>query len=459
MKKTIIKSVSILLVFLLTFSVSVSADTSKSYTIVSPYEDVIWSGDGAWSAYKGNLHTHSTISDASVDNYDMIMEYYRQGFDFLAMTDHAVTGKEWNEVPNSIPLYWYQYIIGNKVTYLTDEEYEAVTTGTYPVDGVARGYGMTCVAGGNELNGLTITKDHVNGMFMPTYAGNNYLGFENDYEGAVSLCDYYGGISFINHPGDRINSAGNRAACSDPDTVNYIADILLRYDSCIGMEVFNELNHTTPYDRDLWDNLLMTCLPYGKNVIAFSNSDAHTLDRVDATFSVFMMEENTVENIKETMQSGSFFCVTRCLREDPDKFGPDTELDAANQGLAYPMFNNISVDGHKITVSFNEANNLMWVANGNVIAEVDYEQTSDYNTYTIDLDTIEGSEDFLYVRCQLIGEGGVTLTQAFTIDDGTEPLTYERDESFSAVLTRIGRQILGLRIFVLFKLIIDKIFG
>ncbi len=66
---------------------------SGEYTIVSPYKDVVWSGDGAWGAYKGNLHTHSFVSDAEVDYRDMIIEYYDQGFDFLAMTDHGVTGK------------------------------------------------------------------------------------------------------------------------------------------------------------------------------------------------------------------------------------------------------------------------------------------------------------------------------------------------------------------------------
>lgn len=434
------------------FGIIANAST-KEYTIKSPYEEVIWEGDNAWGAYKGNLHTHSFVSDAQVDYRDMILEYYNQGYDFLAMTEHGVTGKEWNEKPTELPLYAYQKIVGNNVHYFTDEEYAALQDGTFQVDGEERGYGMVCVPGGNELNALTITKDHVNGIFLPANAGDNYLGYENDYEGAVRLADHYGAVSFINHPGDWLDSNTDRANCSDPEKIAYISDILLRYDSCYGIEVFNEHNGTTGYDRDTFDNLLMYCLPYGKTVIGFSNGDTHYIRDVDSSFSVFMMEENNLDNIKKTMGNGAFFMVTRVIRADTEKFGPDEALDARDTDIPYPTYSNIKVDGHKITISFKDAYNVKWVANGNVIASEDFEQTSEENTYTIDLDTIEGSEDFLYVRCQLLGEGGISLTQAFVIDDGTEPLTYERDNSASAVMGRLMRQFFSLRIFVLIKLI------
>ncbi|MBR5772158.1 MAG: hypothetical protein IKY00_02980, partial [Clostridia bacterium] len=313
MKRKLVKLISLAMVITVLFSVCAGAAASaeKDYKIVSPYQDVVWSGDNAWGAYKGNLHTHSFVSDAQVDYRDMILEYYKQGFDFLAMTDHGVTGKPWNEKPTEIPLYIYQRIIGNTVHYFTDEEYNALLDGSFPVDGQARGRGMTCITGGNELNALTITKDHVNAIFLPENAGDNYLGYENDYEGAVRLADHYGALSFINHPGDWLNSNSDRANCSDPEKIAYFADILLRYDSCLGMEVFNEHNGTTGYDRDTWDNLLMVCLPYGKRIIGFSNGDTHYIRDVDSSYSVFMMESNTPENVKKTMQSGAFFAVTR----------------------------------------------------------------------------------------------------------------------------------------------------
>lgn len=451
MKKVL--SIVLAVVFMLSMLV-IPSFAAKDYTIVSPYKDVVWSGENAWGAYKGNLHTHSTVSDATMDYNEMVINHYNQGYDFLAMTEHGVTGKAWNEKPTILPLYLYQFIAGNKMTKLTDEEFEGITSGTYPVDGQARGYGMTCVTGGNELNALTITKCHVNGMFLPEHKGDNYLGFENDHEGAVKLADKAGGLSFINHPGDWLQSKYDISTVYDPANVHYFSDILLKYDSCLGMEVFNERNGVTPYDRDLWDNILMECLPYGKNVIGFSNNDAHEYNHIDSSFSVFMMKENTVENIKETMQSGAFFCVTRIIRAN-EKYGPAEDLRAVNSELPYPEFTQLTVDGHKVTVKAKNCYNIQWVADGNVIASKDIEESANETTYVLDLDTIDGAEDFMYIRCQLLGEGGCTLSQALVIDDGTAPIKYVPDTSAKAKLQNFWHKFISLRVPVLIKFLVD----
>lgn len=438
----------------LVFSSSAAAD----YRIVSPYADVVWDGANAWGAYKGNLHTHSTFSDAEMDLNEMILDHYNQGFDFLAMTDHGVTGTPWNEAPARLPLYWYQFLLGYKQTPLTDEEFAAVQDGSYPVEGgAARGKGMVCVTGGNELNALTITKCHVNGMFLPEHVGDNYLGYENDHEGAVRLADEAGGVSFINHPGDWLHSNGDISRVSDPANVHYYSEILLKYDSCLGMEVFNERNHTTPYDRILWDNVLMECLPYGKTVIGYSNNDAHFHSHVDSSYSVFMMPENTVENIKETMHSGAFFCVTRELRNN-DLIGPAKEFDVRYNDAPIPAFHELTVDGHKVTVRANNCTELQWIANGKVIAHQTMEQSETETTYVLDLDTIDGAEKFLYIRCELFGEGGATISQALRIDNGTQPKTYTPDTSKEAKRAAVWHKITSLRLFVLFRLIVDELF-
>lgn len=428
----------------------------KDYIINSPYADVIWSGDNAWKQYKGNLHTHSTISDATVDNKSMILAYYNHGYDFLAMTDHGVTGKEWDKKPNAIPLYLYQHFIGNKTTKLSEEEYSDVKSGKFPVNGIPRGYGMTCVPGGNELNALTITKDHVNAIFLPSKAGNNYLGYENDYEGAVRLANHYGAISFINHPGDWLNSNKNRYNVHNPEKIAYFADILLRYESCLGTEVFNEHNGTTGYDRETWDNLLMACLPYGKNIIGFSNGDTHSLKEVDSSFCVYMMQDNNLENIRETMKNGASFAVTRVIRKDTEKFGPDEDLDERDCNISYPTFNNIHVKGHKISVSYSDTYNIKWIANGKIILDENISD-SQINTTEINLDDIEGNDEFLYIRCQIIGKGGITLTQAFPITDDTKPLIYKRNNSLNSIFKRIVRQFLGTRNVVIIKTLFDSI--
>lgn len=391
----------------------------SDYTIVSPYENVVWEGDGAWGAYKGTLHSHTTYSDADVDLATMVKAYYEKGFDFLANADHGVTGVEWNKAPKYPILYNYQYILGNKLTTLTDEEYEGIITGTYN----NRGKKMTCVVGANELNDLTLTKCHVNGYFLPEGVGTGFRGGENAYEAAVKFTQDNGGISHINHPGDWLESNSNPEAVNTPENVAYFSNLVLKYDSCYGIEIFNEDNGTTGYDRVLWDNMLMYTLPYGKTVIGYANTDAHDVNNIDTSFMTFMMEENDVDHIRETMENGAFFSTTRSLRANEFNIGPVNPIDAANTDLAYPMFTKVEVDGHKITVEATDAETIQWIANGKVICS---DSMTD-GEFTLDLDTIDGAEDFLYVRAEILSEGGMTATQALTIDNGEAPIEFNEE--------------------------------
>lgn len=410
-----------------------ASEESNDYVINSPYSEVIWEGDDAWGAYKGTLHSHSTYSDADVDLATMVKAYYNQDYDFLANSDHGVTGVEWNRAPKKVLLYSYQKLLGNTVAHLTDEEYEGIITGTYPLyDGTVRGEKMTCVVGANELNNMTLTKSHVNAFFLPEDVGNGYGGWENGYEDAVKFTEKHGGLSIINHPGDWLESKDDISRVSDPKNIKYFGDILLKYDSCLGIEVFNENNSVTRFDRILWDNLLMYTLPYGKNIIGFSNTDAHTVENVDSSFNIYMMEENDVENIKETMQTGASFMVTRCLADGNDIIGPEEGFDVRNSGLPYPVFTKVQVDGHKITVTAEDADTVQFIANGEVI----FKSEIGSDEVTLDLDTIEGAEDFQYVRAEVFGEGGICLTQALVIDD--EPTQdFEQDKGILPFINKV----------------------
>ena len=406
--------------------IGASAAETADYTIINPYQEVIWTGENAWGAYKGTLHTHTTYSDAEDTLPVMTKEYYNQDYDFVAVSDHGITGVDWDKAPDTQLLYTYQWIIDNPYEHLTTSEYISIQKGTYPLyDGTIRNKGMLPVLGANEFNHFSLTKNHVNGYFLPGTTGSGYAGAENErgFEQVIKYIDEQGGLSHINHPGDWLNSNANPDIVNDPESIKFFGDLILKYDSLLGTEVFNERNGTTGYDRILWDNLLMYCLPYGKNVIGFSNTDAHWTSTVDSSFGVFMMEENTVENVKKTMQSGASFMITRKIR--PNKWiGPSEEIDVMNQGLPYPMFTNIVVDGHKISVNATDSDRIQWIANGKVVKD----GPINAENLTIDLDSIEGSENFQYVRAELYGEGGLTLTQAFVIDDGSEDLEFVAEE-------------------------------
>lgn len=420
-----------------------AAGSTADYKIVSPYEDVVWSGENAWGAYKGSLHSHTTYSDADDTLPVMVKASYEQGYDFLAISDHGITGVEWNKAPAIQPLYLYQYIIDNPYEHLTDEEYEAITNGTYN----NRGKKMTAVLGANEFNNLSLTKNHVNGYFLASDKGNGFPGAENElgYEQAIKYIDDNGGLSHINHPGDWLASNSNPDIVNDPEKIKFFGDLILKYDSCLGTEVFNERNGTTGYDRILWDNLLMYCLPYGKNVIGFSNTDAHHTGTIDTSYSIFMMKENNVENIKETMQSGAFFGITRILRPN-DKIGPyKEEINVCNTDIPAPMFTSLIVDGHKITVTAKESSTVQFIANGDVIKSCEIGS----NPVTLDLDTIEGAEKFEYVRVELFGEGGLCISQALVIDDGSEPLKPEAEES--DIVSTLWNLFRGTKLFTIFS--------
>lgn len=416
-----------IVILVLACSAGFISSAQSDYLIVSPYKDVVWSGDNAWGAYRGTLHTHTTYSDAQIDLASMIKEYYRLGYDFVANADHAVTGIEWNKTPAEQPIYLYQRIIGKKIAHLTDEEFIGMTNGTYE----NRGKKMTCVVGANELNNLSLSKNHVNGYFLPSNVGNGFGGIENEagFEKAIKFVEKNGGLSHINHPGDWIESNKNPQAVNDPKNIKLFGDLLLKYDSCLGIEALNENNGTEGYTRVLWDNLLMYCLPYGKNVLGFGNTDAHELRECDSSFNVFMMEENNVDNIKKTMQSGAFFAVTRALRANDFEIGPKEAFDVrGKEDIKYPMFTSLTVDGHKITASAADAKEIQWIANGKVIKKLQIGT----EPVVLDFDTIEGAKDFAYVRAEILGDGGLCMSQAFVIDNGTAPkdFTQTKDANY-----------------------------
>lgn len=439
MKRRTLKAVSLLLSFSLicplTFissAVYSLADTqgSKDYTIISPYEDINWD---TWGTYKTNLHTHSKASDGKFEIPEMVEEYYAQGFDVLAMTDHGVVNQGWNKDPEPVPIISY-YAILKKPKILSQERYQQITTGSD-----RGGRGMTDIPKGIEMNAAVITKSHVNGFFAGY--GQNMWGRERDYETAVAGTEAAGGVSFINHPGDLIDSPGDITKAQNPRNVKKYADIMKKYPSCLGIEIFNKTNNRTKHDRVLWDCILQSVIPTGRNVWGFSNSDAHYIDDVDTSFEVFKMPENNVDNVRTAMERGTFFAISRYPKyELPDDFQP--------QGK-YPMVSRIEIDeeNDSITIEGTDYNTIQWVANGNIIAQGNSIDLNDY-------------EDIItcYVRAQLLGDGGVCLTQPFIVDDGNmQPLPEEPPNAIIEFIYDVLDAIKSTRIYNLFDFLIDEL--
>ncbi|MBO5944177.1 MAG: hypothetical protein J6Q50_02635 [Clostridia bacterium] len=431
MKRNILKVLSLVMVLSMLFCImQVSVSAKTTYKITNPYESVTHLLGNDDNHYKTNLHTHSTYSDATIPLTEMVKEHYNQDFDILGIADHGVVGEEWNVQPTLIPLYQYNPLIGNKQAHFTTEEYESILAGTYS-DGTARTKtnGMQCLTGAIEGNMLVVQKNHVNGYFMDDKRTEGVLGDEGDFNTMIEMIEDAGGVSHINHPGDWLSSANGELVydengnvmltpngdemtvgyqiATDPGNVQFFANSFRLYKSCLGIEVYNAFDRPTRSDRVLWDELLKVIIPEGRNVWGFANNDAHTNEDVDTCFMDFVLPEYSQANVRTAMENGTFFAVSRY--EWGDRIGTTME---------YPTVTSIVVDDatDTITITGKNTDSIKWIADGVYIQE-DTVSVNGVCTSTIKLQ--EYSEEIsCYVRAEIDGPGGRTLTQAFVCDDG-----------------------------------------
>ena len=388
--KKLISIVLISIVLVNVFSVSAFAKESVSYTITNPYETVNWD---TYKQYKAQLHAHTLYSDGEMDIKDVVEEYYRQDYDILAITDHGVVNKGWNKMPEMLPIIGYnQYL--KELSPMSDERYKEITTG------VGRdGRPMLDVEKGIEMNGVVMRKNHVNGFFCGAYQGE--WGGEEDYESAIKATHEAGGISFIDHPGDFYAAHHDFNRARDLNNLKIFIEPLLKYDSCVGIEIFNERDTVARADRILWDNILMYTVPRGKVPWGFSNDDSHILENIGVTAEIMLMPELSNDALRTAMENGTFFACSRIAR---DEMGEDFE---GNGNFA--KIERITVDDEKdiITVTANNYETIEWISDGEIIAtgnSIDLRKNSDKI----------GS----YVRFQIKNEGGIVMSQPFVCDNG-----------------------------------------
>ncbi len=391
-----------------------------SYDITSPYETVDWE---TWNQYQAQLHTHTLYSDGTVDVKDVVERYYELGYDILAVTDHGVVNKGWNKVPEVLDLIGYnQYI--NDFEPMSQERYEEIT-----VQGAGRdGRPMLDVPYGIELNALVIRKNHVNGFFVDY--GQGILGTEEDYETVIKGNSEAGGITFINHPGDFIAANKENGRAEDYNQLKVFIDPLMKYDSCVGIEVFNLRDTTDRADRILWDTILQYTIPQGKNVWGFANDDSHALDDIDVTRDIMLMPELSNEALRTAMENGTFFACSRYARYEMGE-------DFVGEG-EYAKIRSLNVDDDSdtITVVADNYDVIEWIADGEIIATG---ETLDLREYS--------DEIGCYVRFQIKNEGGIVCSQPFVCDDGDmsdEAVEYPEEHVPNNIIAAFFKELLDL---------------
>ncbi len=378
----------------------------KNYTIENPYKDVKW---GEWKAYKAALHSHTNASDAVPTIAESVEKHYELGFDILAISDHAVIGVPWNELPTTVPLYRL-FKFGNtkmgNVDILTDERREEILNGVGRTNEDGTPQPMLEITGAAELNGATPINDcHVNGFFMRK--GEEYgqarMGVYGDYETVVEKVGEAGGITFLDHVGEYVGCEFDPERANEPYYINKLSNIFLNNPSCVGMDVNSGVNNHTIYDYILWDNVLKTTIPRGRNVYAFTFSDGHKIDQYNREHTYMLMPELTEEALRTSMETGAFFACSHYARADLGEEFNGEEFET-------PYVSVLDVNQETDTISFNadNFNYVRWYSDGEIIAEGENLTYLDLNAY----------EDKLgcYVRFTLTGPGGILYSQAFPIN-------------------------------------------
>lgn len=376
--------------------------TDVDYQIDSPYASVDWS----WNQYKSGFHYHTTESDGGNSLREMIDTAYSLDMNVYAATDHNFLMQDW------VGTYKEGALDSGEAAkadyYYSQEEVDAMLAGAGR-DGEA---GLLGIPNTDEQS----IKDHLNTFWTPwNNADGDTLESKIDYVNELAG-DEFDPISHINHPGRYYGGSTTKVgpngedlgalAANDPARVARYVGLFEQYpDSLVGMEIVNKVGDGDSYsDRILWDNVLAETMPE-RNVFGFSNDDAHSTDAVGYDYNMFLMPELSEKAIYDTMKSGAWYSTALVAKRE---LGKDFKGDRTKPG---PSISNIEVDqlADTITITGADYTRVEWVADGQVIATG---STIDLDDYSANLDN--------YVRAQLIGENGISFTNAFGVTMNTK---------------------------------------
>ncbi len=453
------KIISVLLVVLMLFpfaapGASAAENEQKNYIITNPYEAVNWD---AWSAYKTQLHCHTTASDGFLTIHEFVQKHYDLNYDIVALTDHGTNNLGWNVEPETVPL---MRLIKKERTGmadiipLTQEEYDSYINGTAESETRTHKNGMLDVPYGIELNMATPIADcHLTGYFAPY--GQGLAGVYGDYETPTKGVAENGGISMLSHVGEYVyvdkDSADHVGQPIDEYYVNKFARIFLDYQgSSLGMGINSASDAHTRCDRILYDSILKKTIPNGVVPWSFTFSDSHSASSVNDAYTMMLMPELTLDAFRKSMENGEFFSISH--------FSNGYELNGMAEMPGYnddvetkrymdddtPMVTRVTVDNENDTLSIEGVNfdMITWVSDGNVILR---EENITDGKATLDLHSDSLLDDpYMFVRFYLTGENGICYSQPFVLNvEGEEfepvevPVTCDISTFLRALVTII----------------------
>lgn len=399
---------------------AVTADVD--YAIDSPYASVDWS----WAQYKSAFHNHTTKSDGGNTATEMLEQAYALGFNVYAMTDHNVlSGKSAFDNDGDT----------EDGFYLTTARKDAMAAG----EGRDGKPGMIGTPWGDEQS----VKDHLNTFWAP-WNDTDTVAPEGGWtlESKMAFNDMLTGtpdpIMHINHPGRYYggsNKATGEQAANDPAKIARYVGLFNQYpDSLVGMEIVNKVSDGDSYsDRIMWDNILQQTMP-ARNAYGFANDDAHSTGALGYAYNQLLMPELSEAAVYKTLKSGAWYSSALVAKRE---LGADFKGDRTKPA---PVITNIAVDqkADSITIAAEGYNRIEWIADGKVIA----------TGATLDLDDVSAEVDN-YVRAQLIGDNGISFTNAFGVSmnvTSNNGRFLSDSEAAQAALASVGRTTADIKV-------------
>jgi hypothetical protein len=303
---------------------------------MNPYERVDWT---TFSHYKADLHVHTIQSDGCHLPEEVVRVYHEAGFSILSLTDHDTVPPNGcalreNASPQAIAMGAFT----DRHSPYPDPQpanFPADTTWPWSAYGAPSPEELNMV--GIEGSELTCGH-HMNAFFVDYGVTPQCTPTINEQFREVAR---RGGLTFINHPEPRFKEWYHELFR------DHSADYL------VGMEISRDVDRSTA----VWDQLLSGLMP-SRPVWGFATSDMHLFVRRSFAFTVFVLDELTLDAVREAMQTGQFYSVVGLGAMDLRGKGP-TAYDGT-----YPELRSISVDRDSQEISVDAANydEIVWIS-------------------------------------------------------------------------------------------------
>lgn len=198
---------------------------------------------------RGNLHTHTTVSDGACPAEEVIADYERRGYDFLAISDHD--------------------------KFVPPGEYQGRTR-------------MTLIGG---------VETSAHGPHILHVDAQEVVEPVRDRQAVLDAIQRQGGFAVLNHP--------NWQAHFD----HFPQAMMERLEGYAGVEVYNgviERLEGSALATDRWDRLL----GMERRVWGFAHDDSHRPGDVGLAWNVVQSEDRGAEAIALALRQGRFYAST-----------------------------------------------------------------------------------------------------------------------------------------------------